>query len=86
MFLIDFDGALYLLLVKVDKQLEQCLRLADKRHMVKYLLHVLRYRILKNVCVITGLFLLFVFTFLQRLVGLALYSPQCDFDANVARS
>jgi len=24
-----------------------------------------------------------VFTFLQRLVGIALYSPKCDFDSNV---
>ena len=27
-----------------------------------------------------------VFTFLQRLVGIALYSPQCDFYSNVALS
>lgn len=32
------------------------------------------------------LFIILVFTFLQRLVGIALYSPQCDFDSNVARS
>ena len=30
--------------------------------------------------------LFIVFTFLQRFVGIALYSPQCDFDSNVALS
>ena len=71
-------GVVALDAVENDLHLEDALHVAvEKRHGLPDELRFFRCRLF---------IIVLVFTFLQRLVGRALYSPQCDFDSNVELS